>query len=646
MDGTATQRTRLMHMLDFCLQALEGCAGPIVERIRTCIHSMLGAVSVTETMWQAEWTACMTELQRIWALRPMLDMVYTLTQRIATGGAPLYAQVLRQPGDDVMPHAWHDVWCARRIETVLATRDGQQKMGLLAQERRNIEESLRVAYQTLIVQRTKLSLATHATPAVRVALQGYRNAIQKIGKGTGKRATRYRQDARQASKQATPAIPCWIMPHDRVSETLPAQLGCFDLVIIDEASQSDLTALPAVLRAKKVLIVGDDKQVSPEGIGLDEEKVQHLMHRFLQQQVEAYRAQFSPERSMYDLCKVVFAHSTIMLREHFRCVPAIIEYSKREFYAHELRPLRVPHASERLDPPLIDVWVKDGFRDDKINRPEAMYIVEEIKRMVTDPRYAKRTIGVVSLLGNEQAACIWKMLVDVVGIEAIERHAIACGDARTFQGKERDVVFLSMVVGGEKGAKAVTGAMYAQRFNVATSRARDQMVLVRSCNMEHLSEKDHFRRSLIAHFSTPFVQDGQHVADMRGQCESAFERDVFDALTERGYRVHTQVRVGHYRIDLVVEGDDDVRLAIECDGDTFHGPDRWEADSKRQRILERAGWTFWRCFASTWVRRREQTIAQLVQTLTKQGIAPCMGSPVVRSSDIAHRIVEGMCAPQ
>jgi very-short-patch-repair endonuclease len=58
-------------------------------------------------------------------------------------------------------------------------------------------------------------------------------------------------------------------------------------------------------------------------------------------------------------------------------------------------------------------------------------------------------------------------------------------------------------------------------------------------------------------------------------------------------------RDGAYRIDMVVEGEGDVRLAIECDGDEYHGPDKWADDMNRQRILERAGWVFWRCFAST-----------------------------------------------
>ena len=104
--------------------------------------------------------------------------------------------------------------------------------------------------------------------------------------------------------------------------------------------------------------------------------------------------------------------------------------------------------------------------------------------------------------------------------------------------------------------------------------------------------------------------------------ESGFERDVYTSLVDLGYRVTPQVRAGAYRIDMVVDGANDTRLAIECDGDEFHGPDRWPADMQRQRILERAGWVFWRCFASTWSMRKDDVIAELMARLTSMGIEP------------------------
>jgi len=525
------------------------------------------------------------------------------------------------------------------MATYLESIDAQEELKRLAKDRHEVERDLSRAYRDIVVKRTWLKLAENASPSIRAALQAYLGAIRKIGKGMGKRAVRYRQDARMAASQANPAVPCWIMPHYRVSESLPAELGCFDLVVIDEASQSDLTALPSLLRAKKVLIVGDDKQVSPEGVGLEEEKIRNLMSRFLGNQVETYRPQMSPERSIYDLYNVVFAKSSVMLKEHFRCVGPIIEYSKREFYNHELRPLRLPKASERLDPPLIDVFVQDGRRKGDVNLPEARFIVDEIKAIVNDHRMAGRSIGVVSLLADKQALAIWERLTDEIGPEVMQRHQIACGDARTFQGKERDIMFLSMVSAPNELGAPLSRDAFAQRFNVAASRARDRMYLVRSVELEHLSRADKLRRALIEHFATPFTQDESRVEELRKLCESDFERELYDELTQRGYRVTPQVRVGQYRIDMVIEGHDDARLAVECDGDKYHGAEKWADDMQRQRVLERAGWIFWRCFASAFIRRRKDLLEDLLKTLADHGIEPIGAEGAPRSVHTERRVV-------
>jgi very-short-patch-repair endonuclease len=159
------------------------------------------------------------------------------------------------------------------------------------------------------------------------------------------------------------------------------------------------------------------------------------------------------------------------------------------------------------------------------------------------------------------------------------------------------------------------------------------MYLVRSVEPSDLSEKD-LRQTLLAHFSKPMVASGEENAALIELCESGFERDVFEELTKRGYRVTPQVKSGAYRLDMVVEGDNDTRLAIECDGDEFHGPTRWPQDALRQRVLERAGWTFWRCFASTWVLRREEVTAELMDRLSSMGIEP------VGQADRASAFVE------
>jgi len=102
---------------------------------------------------------------------------------------------------------------------------------------------------------------------------------------------------------------------------------------------------------------------------------------------------------------------------------------------------------------------------------------------------ADRTIGVVSLLGFDQAKFIDQMVrAKFPAGELLHRH-FDCGDARTFQGSERDIMFLSMVVDGNS-SRALSGGTYEQRFNVAASRARDRMYLVRSVKGNDLSDKD------------------------------------------------------------------------------------------------------------------------------------------------------------
>ncbi|MHB8345986.1 MAG: DUF559 domain-containing protein [Acidiferrobacterales bacterium] len=161
-----------------------------------------------------------------------------------------------------------------------------------------------------------------------------------------------------------------------------------------------------------------------------------------------------------------------------------------------------------------------------------------------------------------------------------------------------------------------------QRYNVAASRARDRMYLVRSVQVSDLSHADNLRRSLLGHFSKPLDGATEETHSLIDQCESGFEKQVYSELFSRGYRVMPQVKAGSFRIDMVVEGDNDTRLAIECDGDEFHGPDRWAADMSRQRVLERAGWIFWRCFASTWSTRKDDVLQELLDRLTFMGIEP------------------------
>jgi hypothetical protein len=88
----------------------------------------------------------------------------------------------------------------------------------------------------------------------------------------------------------------------------------------------------------------------------------------------------------------------------------------------------------------------------------------------------------------------------------------------------------------------------------------------------------------------------------------------------------------------VVEGSNGRRLAVECDGDQYHGPERWADDMRRQRILERVGWTFWRCWASSFTLDPDGCMADLYAILQRMGIEPDQG-PTTPIGLTAHRTV-------
>jgi very-short-patch-repair endonuclease len=621
-------------------EKLAGKSGPVSEALRAFVTDTLGNENVSRERASAHYAELIEELRRVAGLASDLSCVSDSATRLEAAGAPKLAARVRtipvaSSGEDTtFPTTWRDAWNWARVRTHLDTIEAREELLTLARQRRDVEAGLARFYREMVAKAAWLATKRNASPKVLQALAGYATAVRRIGQGTGPNATRYRRDAREMMFDAAGAVPCWIMNHSRISEAMPADIGAFDLVIVDEASQSDLWALPAILRGKRILVVGDDKQVSPDGGFIESTRIQELLDRFLVDQ--PFAAEMTPEKSLYDLAARVFAADQVMLREHFRCVPPIISYSNRTFYQNQILPLRIPRSSERIEPPLVDICVESGVRDahDR-NDYEAQAIADEISAILANEKLTGRTIGVVSLLGGEQAKHIDSVVMQRCDAAELRRRKFLCGDARAFQGSERHIMFLSMVA-DRSNCKALSGSMFDQRFNVAASRAQDRMYLVRSVTASDLSDKD-LRTSLLSHFDKPMVLKIEDTTKLIDLCESGFERDMYTALTSRGYRVIPQVKTGAYRIDMVIEGVGDVRLAIECDGDEFHGPDKWAHDMNRQRILERAGWVFWRCFASTWTLRKDDVLFELCQRLNMMGIEP-LGALEHTSSMVERRV--------
>ena len=452
----------------------------------------------------------------------------------------------------------------------------------------------------------------------RANLIAWATAMRRMPKTlTAKTRPKWLRQAQECMDNCRGAIPAWIMPLYRVFETIPPAPECFDVVIIDEASQTGPEGLVLQYLAKQIIIVGDAQQISPDAIGVPQEEIETLVKRYLDG--IPFNGFYHPETSLFAFAEILFS-GKIVLREHFRCMPEIIQFSNQLCYTGTpLKPLR-QYPPKRLEPILLR-HVKDGFREgtmnNVLNRPEADALVENIVEACSSKEYTGKTIGVISLQGEAQAKYIESKLLTCLSPTDLETRRIVCGDAYAFQGDERDVMFLSMVAAPNERIGALVREADKRRFNVAASRAKDQVVLFHTATLNDL-HPECMRYKLLEYYLNPTRQ--VYEVDL-GKCESQFERDVCQAIINKGYKVIPQYKVAEYRIDMVLEGEKS-QLAVECDGDEWHDLEYYERDMARQRILERCGWRFWRIRGYEYYRSPADALEPLWKVLSDIGIKP------------------------
>ena len=132
------------------------------------------------------------------------------------------------------------------------------------------------------------------------------------------------------------------------------------------------------------------------------------------------------------------------LKEHFRCVAPIIQFSNKLSYKGRILPLR-DHSNVSCKPPLICYKVETNVATERTNQDEAEAIVSLIKSCISKPEYRDKSFGVISLAGEDQAKLIEDMLQGAIEPAEYERIKLLCGTPAQFQGDERDIIFISLV---------------------------------------------------------------------------------------------------------------------------------------------------------------------------------------------------------
>ncbi len=482
-------------------------------------------------------------------------------------------------------------------------------------------------------------LNTMRDSSKRRALTEWAELVKRIGKGTGKRAEQLLASGnlRTAMKNCRRAVPVWIMPISSVAEFFEPSDEKFDVLIIDEASQADLTALIALYIARKVIVVGDDKQVSPTPIGMDVETTAKLRQEFLSNIPSS--SMYDELVSVYDLGKANY--EPITLKEHFRCADDIINFSNYYTYNGIIRPLR-DSGSIKLRPATVACRVEDGAASGrKTNRREAQFTAAIIKACTEMSEYKKSTFGVITMLGDEQAVVIDRILRARLTEAEYQKRRILCGNPSYFQGDERDVILISLVDSSKGDGKTLAirregyNEMYAKRYNVAASRAKDQMWVVHSLDPDNDLKSDDIRLKLIRHAADPESTAKalyKHTPTELNDMEAA----VSAHLSALGYTMTSRRMVGNYTVALTCEGEGG-RVAIECDGDGKYDRDIIVDELNKQSVLERLGWRFLRLRASEYYRDPAAFLEKLTGMLRELAIKPGSGS--AKTENLVEKVI-------
>lgn len=412
------------------------------------------------------------------------------------------------------------------------------------------------------------------------------------------------------------AFPCQCVTTYAVSGSLPMKPGLFDVAIIDEASQCDIAScIPILFRAKKAVIVGDDKQL-PHLSFLENAKEQSFLSQY--DIPDKYRLMWRfRTNSMFDLAGY-YCMTPVLLDEHFRSLPPIIDFSNKEFYGGGLRIMTKNDDSIKV---LELCRVENGKVDGDATRniPEIEAIVEKLHEIIirdeakkNDKNYKPVSIGIISPF-RSQVEAIKKSLMKAFSDATLQRHLVDVGTAHTFQGDERDIIIMSWAIADNSFTQSLAFLQKPNLFNVAVTRARKQCISFLSKDPDSFSAG--LMRDYIEHIRTYEAQ--RHLVETEGYINSFnndFEKDVATALEAKGLDVKGGYVSAGFKCDLLVTNSDGKSIVVECDGmkdevKTNISP------IKKQLILERSGMKVMRISYRDWVRSQDACIARIIENL-------------------------------
>ncbi len=405
------------------------------------------------------------------------------------------------------------------------------------------------------------------------------------------------------------AFPCWCVTTYAISGSLPMKSGLFDVAIIDEASQCDIAScFPVLFRAKKAVIVGDDKQL-PHLSFLEKAKEQSFLSQYNIPDKYQLMWRFRTN-SMFDLANY-YSTNPVLLDEHFRSYYPIIQFSNQEFYGNRIRIMTKDSGTNDV---LELHRVEDGKVDSDATRnmPEVEAVIKRIHELILEDEGNEDnpvSIGVVSPFRG-QVDLISKALRQVLTETTIRRHQIEVGTAHTFQGDERDVIIFSLAVADNSFAQSLTFLQKPNLFNVAITRARKKLITFLSRDPKSLPQgllKDYIE------YTQNYIDSAKEDEfSKKNVYKNAFEQTIAQAFIMEGFEVKAGFEAAGVYPDLLIKDELGNELIIEVDGVEDNKKSKI-SDIKKQTILQRAGYRVCRISYREWEHSAQACIDRIKQ---------------------------------
>lgn len=406
-------------------------------------------------------------------------------------------------------------------------------------------------------------------------------------------------------------FPVWLVKISDIYKVLPLVQELFDVGIVDEATQCDIAGIiPIASRCKSMVFAGDPNQLrhvsflsgARQAIMQQKYSIEHLSPWLLD-----YR-----NHSILDLVSecVGQQEQVVFLDEHFRSKPAIIAFSNKHFYSNALR---VMTSKPELPPNdgLELCFLEGTRRKSGENEAEASLILQKVREIVDqeaglDARYCSG-IGILSPF-RAQVDYLVDTMSKQFRIEEAERHRILIGTAYSFQGEERDIMFISFAVDGASHASAYIHLNKPDVFNVSITRARNLQYLCYSVKPEGLAAGSLFRAYLEA-----ALEQRAHKAQP-AEVKDAFCDSVKDALIGKEFTVYEAFHIAGTDVDLIARREHRY-LGIDLIGYPGRYADAFQIE--RYKMLNRAGLRVLPLPYTLWETEKEKCVAEITALLAE-----------------------------